>query len=561
MLSTSLLLAAAFLPQGGPSAPVVINEFSYDDSSTDDLQFVELYNRSGAPIDLSGWQLTSEDPSGSNFAVTLLPGTILAPGAFYVIGDSGVPNVDLALGANPENSEESLTLLDASGTVMDTLVYESNKGVWNAALAEGDGVWGNHTLIESSQPMSWSRVQDGYDSDLNGDDFRHQLWTPGASNNRPAVVALTEDFDALTVGNDVPSWTGSFVNPRIIDPTVADANNPNAILASPQGGNAALCWDPSGGGNVATFDTLPGTSSTFEVWVYIDSTATPTGEYESFSIGFGSCPTFYNTPDPSGALGGFTANGLTGVAWTVQRLDTGTTVWLIDHNDGGWGATAVTPPTILGQLPITAGVNDGWQRLLLTVDNGAITGRFGGTYGQPDGTAFTGTTSSKPRGFHMGYREFLVDNSTARPVTFDALTITQCNPATTRSFGNALASSAAVTPVLTAPAPVLGATSDIQAASLLANSTCFYLFGIERAAPLTFGGLAPAGFEIWVDAFGDAILPTDAAGTATFPLTVPNDISLCGVEFATQVFQADPGFGALPIPAYHTDGLVLVLGA
>ena len=144
MLSTSLLLAAAFLPQGGPSAPVVINEFSYDDSSTDDLQFVELYNRSGAPIDLSGWQLTSEDPSGSNFAVTLLPGTILAPGAFYVIGDSGVPNVDLALGANPENSEESLTLLDASGTVMDTLVYESNKGVWNAALAEGDGVWGRH---------------------------------------------------------------------------------------------------------------------------------------------------------------------------------------------------------------------------------------------------------------------------------------------------------------------------------------------------------------------------------------------------------------------------------
>ena len=84
--------------------------------------------------------------------------------------------------------------------------------------------------------------------------------------------------------------------------------------------------------------------------------------------------------------------------------------------------------------------------------------------------------------------------------------------------------------------------------------------GEKQEQPQVIARLTESGAES-LSTPRDAILPTDAAGTATFPLTVPNDISLCGVEFATQVFQADPGFGALPIPAYHTDGLVLVLGA
>ena len=56
----SLVLAtAAFAPQGpGPSlAPVVINEFAYDDAGVDDKEFVELWNRTNAPVDISGWVL------------------------------------------------------------------------------------------------------------------------------------------------------------------------------------------------------------------------------------------------------------------------------------------------------------------------------------------------------------------------------------------------------------------------------------------------------------------------------------------------------------------------
>ena len=82
----ALLLASAFAPQGpGPStAPVVINEFCYDDSSTDDKEFLELYNRTNAPIDISGWSIVGSDPSGANGPGVVIPAsTILAPGGYW----------------------------------------------------------------------------------------------------------------------------------------------------------------------------------------------------------------------------------------------------------------------------------------------------------------------------------------------------------------------------------------------------------------------------------------------------------------------------------------------
>ncbi len=61
-------------------SPVVLNELMYDSVSGDaDDQYVELYNRTAAPVDVSGWQL--ED--GVRF--TLAAGTVIAPGAYLVV--------------------------------------------------------------------------------------------------------------------------------------------------------------------------------------------------------------------------------------------------------------------------------------------------------------------------------------------------------------------------------------------------------------------------------------------------------------------------------------------
>ncbi|MEY4673661.1 MAG: hypothetical protein RL148_1445, partial [Planctomycetota bacterium] len=128
MLHLFAMLSAA-LPQGPGSstAPVVINEFAYDDTSTDDKEFVELFNRTSSPVDISGWRIIAEDSTTNNLAFTIPPNTILQPGAYWVVGNTAVPNVNQVVASNAwENDGESLELVDATNTLVDSICYETN---------------------------------------------------------------------------------------------------------------------------------------------------------------------------------------------------------------------------------------------------------------------------------------------------------------------------------------------------------------------------------------------------------------------------------------------------
>ncbi|MBK8977348.1 MAG: lamin tail domain-containing protein [Planctomycetes bacterium] len=563
MLSTTLLTALAMMPQGGvgtSTAPVVINEFAYDDTGTDDFEYVEIYNRSGVPQDISGWTLVGDDSNGVNFTFAFPANTVMPAGTFLVVGNAAVPNVNFVLaGGFLQNDNESITIFDPSNNIVDTLIYEANKGLFNPALAEGEGVWANFTLTESI-PTAWCRLRDGFDTNNNGNDFRMQPWSPGTSNDQPAIGVVFQDFDSLTVGNDLTTFGGTFVRPRVIDPTIADANNTTAIAASPQGGLAAVAWDPSGGGDHTMRLADPTMNVRIEAFVYIPSAPLLTGELEMWSFGAGTSGTFFNFPDPTGALL-FTANGDTGLVWTLVHDDQGAILYLMDRNDGGIGAGAITPATVVGSIPIAAGVNDGWQRLLIDINGTTATARFGGTYGAPDGTLFTTTVAAVDRGVYISYREGVANNLTARPFTFDLLSVTACNPAVTYHYGTSLASSGGLTPVIsTNAAPVLGTTISIDGARLLPNSAAVLFIGLERTTPLVLGPFAPAGFAIWVDSFVSPTLPTDGSGNTSLPLPVPTNPVLCGIEVGCQYLQVDPGYLPLLVPVFHTDGLRIVLG-
>ncbi|MGE0143571.1 MAG: lamin tail domain-containing protein [Planctomycetota bacterium] len=558
MLLSTLLMAAAIAPQGptGTSPTLFINEFSYDDSSTDDFEFVEIFNGGSTPIDLTGWILESRDPSGLNFSLAL--GTsILQPGDFFVVGNAAVPNVDLVRPSNfLENDNESLTLIDPSSNVVDTLIYESNKGIFNPALVQGEGIWDNRQLVEDGSFISISRYMDGYQQADNGLAFGNLPWTPGAPNHL-GTGSYFDDFDALVPPADAPRWNGSFKNLRAIDPTLVGPAigvnnlNPNAITASPQGGNAAIFWDETGGGNFAVHLGAPSLASSFEAWVYLASAATPTaGEHESWSIGVGgSCGDLYNTPDPSGALGaGFIANGNTGYSWTYQALSTGVTLYLIDHNNGAWGGSAGSAPTILASIPITSGVNDGWQRLLIDVSSGTLTARFGGTLGNPDGTLFSFSVPDLVGSVYLGYRELVALNSTLRPITLDAITINTCAASHNTDIGHGSPGNAGV-PALTSGLAQLGNPFTLTADFFVANDTAVFLFGLQTPAidlASTAGALAGAELYLFIlDYLGS---PTDGSGTATASFTVPALPELCGGELAFQALQIDPTVpAALPI--------------
>ena len=202
--STYLFASAALLTSAlHAQAPVVINEFNYDDSGSDNYEFVELY--ANVTTDISGWTLNGEDgtsSSTSNGSITIPAGTILNAGEFYLISsdlDPAVYTIDLsANGINLENGADGLYISDANGVVVDSVLWEVAD--WTNPLPtwiEGTGIYGAIQLHENARFNSASRSRDGQDTDVNGCDFIVKEWSPGASNNggfRSSGASLGSSF-------------------------------------------------------------------------------------------------------------------------------------------------------------------------------------------------------------------------------------------------------------------------------------------------------------------------------------------------------------------------------
>jgi hypothetical protein len=507
------------------------------------------------------------------FTYTVPASTSLPPGGFWVFGSGIVPNVNQVLGttglfddANGANNAVALTLRNASGTVIDTLVYESNKNIhplWNASLVEGpEGLWGNlQSGVSPALNHSWQRLSDGYDTNDNGRDFRVMPATPGATNNLPSLLPYAADLSPGP-GQPLAGWGRTFQFPFVIDPLVASANNPNAIPAPPFGGNAAIFWDEVGGGNHNMLLTPAVTDVVIEAIVYFDATPEAAGEYETWSVGVqGTTDTFFNNPDPSGFLAA-TANGHTGVTWTYQVNSTGAVLYLIDHGDGGWGPNATTPAVVIGQIPVMVGVNDGWQRLRLQVSDNFAEGFFGGTLGQPNGTRVGGCIRGGPGGVYIGYREFVTLNPSTRAFTASLLTVRQ--PTTTaRLLGTPTRNSAGLARICANSEPYMGnAGFGVAVSSALPSSAMAMLIDFPPLLPasidLTIIGMQP-GSRLHVAGDASVTLPTSGTGNALLPLPLPMDPALNGFRMGFQGFQIDLSITA-PIPVSHTAGLEVTFG-
>ena len=565
MLTTLLLLAAAACPQGQSNPRVVINEFQYDDNTTDDYEFIELYNKSAAPVDISGWtvELTDFDATtqiATLYATFTVPaGTSLAPGGFWLMGSAVFTTANQNIGTTSIIRDElgCLVLKDNTGTIEDTVFKETNKGTWaNQPPREGPGLWGNHRSgREDMLFSSWARLRDGYDTNNNGRDFLNTTATPGTTNNRATILPVAENFDLLNLGAPIPQFGGSFKEVRVTDPTVSGNFNPNVIVASPQGGFAGIAWDESGGGNSNQLLSDIGDNFVIESWVYFDTTPVPAGELDAWSVGAsGTCDSFYNLPDPD-RVTTRAANGNTGVSWTLVRTSVETALFLVDHNDGGadW--------TVLGKIVITPGVNDGWRRLRLQVTGNFAEGRFGGTLGGRDGTLVAGRVQGALGGVYIGYRELLTNNALCRPFTCDDLSI-RVGSGSVEYYGPATPTTVA-TPVLTpAGFPLINNPSfSLDFSGLVPNSLCVFFIASGRLSPgvplSPFG--APPGSELLVPASISVNVQASAQGRLSIPAPLPLVPSLVGTSLAMQLFNADP---ALPfaLPIGHTTGVELTFG-
>lgn len=590
-----LLAAAAFAPQGpGTSlAPVVVNEFVYDDTSTDDYEFIELYNRSPNPVDISLWKVVCNDttspPLGSGAVPThtIPAGTILAPGAFYLIGDPlivptpvlGVSQ-QVAINCLENGSPDTCELQDFAGTVIDEITYEiggfapftlttytypGERGI-QGDLAVGDG-----------PTASCARIFDGMDNDDNIADFLLTAKpTPGGPNVQPSVLPYIETFDAGNPATDVPGWTGGFVRPKFVDPTVIDSNNHFQRPASPAGGLAMMTWDSTGGGNTVVLDTAPVDDVVVETYVWLEPTMAPFNpavytpalppvlldnynyaDGEWFCVGARGSISPNARPADLGTYWADIAPGvgtayhsLSGVCWAHVRTPYYSRLYLVDCHDGTSLANPQNHTILAGPIDILPGINDGWQRLRLHLQGNDVVGNFGGNYGYDDGQRFSAKTTTTQLGqIYIGYREAILYNNNGNagchaPMfdLFDAHA-----PTTTKSFIGGASPTTVGTPAIDTDGLLIAGTTGfaITGSNLVPTGAPGYAFcGVALSFTSFPAGIPIPGAPATALAYVVPVLNTvigfaDANGNVRFPISLPPTTAYNGVPFVSQIVDFD----------------------
>lgn len=168
------------------SAGLLINEVLYDASgSTDDgFEWIELCNNGSTTIDLTNYQIESAGSSWTE-SYTFGAGTI-APGAYAIVGYGGTtwsgsfsPNLQ-----NGGSSADGVRLKDASGNVLDTVLYDApnSSGLFDdtsTTVAAADAT----IAPAASSGKSIGRFPDCADTNDSGVDFvLYDTPNPGAAN-------------------------------------------------------------------------------------------------------------------------------------------------------------------------------------------------------------------------------------------------------------------------------------------------------------------------------------------------------------------------------------------
>jgi len=159
-----------------PALGLVINEIYYNDPDTDDESYVEIFGP--AATDLTGCAIQAVNQDCSVQRTYDLSGYAIPSDGFFVLGQTGVPNVDLIaadLGSAMQNGPCDGVWLVQYGNVLDAVQYDSDNPCANNC-GEGEPALAPGVLY------SVSRASDGVDTDNNLQDFCVGMLSSGSSN-------------------------------------------------------------------------------------------------------------------------------------------------------------------------------------------------------------------------------------------------------------------------------------------------------------------------------------------------------------------------------------------
>lgn len=179
-----------------PLAPIKISQFASRGVASGEDELIELFNPLFVDVSIAGWKIQYFGGSGwSTKATIALTNTHIIPArGYYYIGTNGsqvMPDLrrSFSMADGAAGSPRGIRVVDASNTVVDTVMYEGAGNTANA-LAEGGftapapnltaAVY-NRSLLRKASAMSTvasmtaggaeEHAGNGYDSDHNYNDF------------------------------------------------------------------------------------------------------------------------------------------------------------------------------------------------------------------------------------------------------------------------------------------------------------------------------------------------------------------------------------------------------
>ena len=350
-----------------------INEFRYSAAAS---EFVEIKGPAGAFP--AGTELRFYNGAdGAVLSSVMLGGVTVPADGLFVVGDTGVPNVDLVptgWGAadNIPNLDPSAIQIysTATGNVYDSVVYEAMGGLDNLTrpqthqvTGEGWGWVGEVAAGTNSAGVAYTmgRWPDGADTDINERDFSSMGASPGVPNGGAITLPAGASYSFNSAPTTAYTAFQSF------------AVGASGVGASPSGGNVHRCVDTGGGGQQSFIGDAAlgagGKGYTVTGEIYI-----PAGTDPAQAIGLGICGSqgtnfFTGTPDASGYESGYWIiyENATGIAMNDGRPDhpgSFEVVWASNDNMDG------NKVTFLGSALRTAvgAPNGGWTTFMLSVD-------------------------------------------------------------------------------------------------------------------------------------------------------------------------------------------------
>ena len=255
------------LSVGAQSTTIVISEFRVRGPNGANDEFIELNNRSSAPIDISGWRIKGSTTLSSVSDRKIIPnGTIVMPGCFYLLVNAGVngPGYSGAVAGDTTYNNE---IIDGGGiavtlpngtTLVDSVAMSSG-----SPYREGTALASLGSTTASNLNRGYERKPGGTaghttDTDNNAADF--QLVSP--SNPQNSASRCIGETDPKVDGSATPEPVVES-EPLLVTAHVTPGINPasanlvvTADLSSIGGSSAQSLVDDGTNGDLTAGDLV-----------------------------------------------------------------------------------------------------------------------------------------------------------------------------------------------------------------------------------------------------------------------------------------------------------------